>query len=157
MCSQQVQHLQLANPCYRVRRKHVARFYDPNKETQSFTISNPRFAGSVQTANLPSFGAQGYPQIFMVGQPTNHISDLQFKKKNLTPATFQCWKTNFKTEVCAGSNHPSESMRWMKEVEMTTSLDDLETSRSFIGNPFPKLRDACPICYIAGHMSPQKR
>ena len=46
------------------------------------------------------------------------------------------WKTSFKTDVCSGSNHPSEAMRWSKEVEMGTSVDDLKTSRSIFGRLF---------------------
>ena len=72
----------------------------------------------------------------MVGQPKNHISDLQLENYT-TPAKIQCWKTSFKTEVCSGSNYPSESMRWIKEVEMATSVGDLKTSRSIFGNPGP--------------------
>ena len=72
--------------------KFVARFHKTDKETQSFTRPNPRFAGNVPTVNLPSFREEVYPQTYMFGQPKNHISDLQFEKFP-TPSTFQYWKT----------------------------------------------------------------
>ena len=53
------------------------------------------------------------------------ISDLQFDKF-LTPATFACWKIRFKTEVCTCSQFPTETMQWIKEVEMVDSVDDLQ-------------------------------
>ena len=69
-------------------------------------------------------------------QPKHHISELQFEKIP-TIASFQCWRTSFKTEVCSGSNYPSEAMRWIEEVEMATSADDLKTSQSIFGHQFP--------------------
>ena len=39
--------------------------------------------------------------------------------------------------VCSGSSYPSEAMRWMKEVETATFVDDFTTSRSILGNQFP--------------------
>ena len=37
------------------------------------------------------------------------------------------------------SKNSSESMRWIEEVEMATSVDDLQTSRSISGKLFPNL------------------
>ena len=45
------------------------------------------------------------------------ISDLHFDKF-LTPATFACWKTRFKTEVSFCSQFLTEAMQWIKEVEL---------------------------------------
>ena len=45
------------------------------------------------------------------------ISELHFHKFP-NPATFACWKIRFKTEVCPCSQFPTESMLWIKEVEM---------------------------------------
>ena len=39
--------------------------------------------------------------------------------------------------MCSGSDHPSEAMRRIKEVDMATSVDDLKTSRSMFGRLFP--------------------
>ena len=63
--------------------------------------------------------------------PTNklQISELHFDKFH-TPTTFACWKKSFKTEVCTGSQFPTEAMLWIKEVEMVESVDDLKSSRS---------------------------
>ena len=38
--------------------------------------------------------------------------------------------------MCSGSNYLLEVTRWIKEVEMATSLDDLETSPSITGQLF---------------------
>ena len=43
---------------------------------------------------------------------------------------FQCWKTNFKTEVRSNSGCPTIAMLWIKEVEVAKSVDDLMTSQS---------------------------
>ena len=64
------------------------------------------------------------------------ISDLHFDKFP-TPATFACWKIRFKTEVCTCSQFPLEAMRWIKEVEMVDSVDDLMSSSSIRGISMP--------------------
>ena len=64
------------------------------------------------------------------------ISELHFDKFP-TPATFACWKTRFKTEVCICSQFPTEAMQWIKEVEMVDSVDDLRSSSSTRGISMP--------------------
>ena len=64
------------------------------------------------------------------------ISDLHFDKFP-TPATFACWKIRFKTEVCTGSQYPTEAMHWIKEVQMVDSVDDLRSSSSIRSIPMP--------------------
>ena len=64
------------------------------------------------------------------------ISDLHFDKF-LTPATFACWKIRFKTEVCTCSQFLTESMQWIKEVELVDSLDELRSSSSTRGISMP--------------------
>ena len=64
------------------------------------------------------------------------ISDLHFDKFP-TPATFACWKTRFKTEVCTCSQFPAEAMQWIKEVELVDSLDELRSSSSTRGISMP--------------------
>ena len=65
------------------------------------------------------------------------ISELHFDKF-LTPHTFSCWKIRFKTEVRFCSNFPKEAKRWIKEVKMVNSVDDLESLCSIQRtNPFP--------------------
>ena len=54
-----------------------------------------------------------------------------------TPATFACWKIRFKTEVCTCSQFPTDTLLWIKEVEMVESVDDLKSSRSIKGTPGP--------------------
>ena len=60
------------------------------------------------------------------------ISDSRFDKFP-TSATFACWKIKFKTEVCICS----QSMLWIKEVEMVESVDDLKSSCSVRGIQMP--------------------
>ena len=50
------------------------------------------------------------------------ISDLHFDNFP-TPATFSCWKTRCKTEVCTCSQFHTETMQWIKEVELADSVD----------------------------------
>ena len=57
------------------------------------------------------------------------ILDLLFDKFP-TPATFACWKTRFKTEVCTCSQFPTEAMQCIKEVEMVDSVDEFRSSSS---------------------------
>ena len=64
------------------------------------------------------------------------ISDLHFDKFS-TPATFACWKIRFKTEVCTCSQFPTETMHWIKEVEIVDSVDDLRSSSSVRGIQMP--------------------
>ena len=64
------------------------------------------------------------------------ISDLHFD--NLpNPATFACWKTRFKTEVCTCSQFPTEAMQWIKEVELVDSVDELRSSSFTRGISMP--------------------
>ena len=63
-------------------------------------------------------------------------SDLHFDKFP-TPATFACRKIRIKTEVRTCSQLPSETMQWIKEVEMVDSMDDLKSSSSTRGIPMP--------------------
>ena len=39
-------------------------------------------------------------------------------------------EAHFKTEVCSCSGCSLEAMRWIGEVEVSTSVDDLKTSQS---------------------------
>ena len=64
------------------------------------------------------------------------ISDLHFDKFP-TPATFACWKIRFKTEVCTCSQFPTETMQWIKEVELADSVDELRSSSSIRSVPMP--------------------
>ena len=64
------------------------------------------------------------------------ISDLHFDKF-LAPATFACWKIRFKTEVCTCSQFSTETMQWIKEVELVDSVEDLRTSSAIRGISMP--------------------
>ena len=45
----------------------------------------------------------------------------------------QSWKVNFKNEACLRTADPHLTMRWIKEVEIAKSIDELVTSRSITG------------------------
>ena len=64
------------------------------------------------------------------------ISDLHVDRFP-NPATFACWKTRFKTEVCTCSQFPTEATLWIKEVETVESVDDLKSSCSITGTQTP--------------------
>ena len=84
------------------------------------------------TTLTPRFSAK-----CMVEQRRNQVSEMHFDKfPNLS--TSQCWKTSFQTQVCSCSGYPSEATRWVKEVEVANSVDDLKTSHSIRGHRFPK-------------------
>ena len=72
----------------------------------------------------------------MVGQQRQQISELQFDKFP-TPQSFLVREIRFKTPVTSCSDFPSDSMLWIKEVEMVESLDELKSSRSVYGLDFP--------------------
>ena len=75
-------------------------------------------------------------KIYGADQQRLQISDLHFDKFP-TPATFACWKIRFKTEVYTCSQVPSDTMLWIKEVEMVQSVDDLKSSLSVRGIQMP--------------------
>ena len=60
---------------------------------------------------------------YAADQQRLQFSDLPFNKFR-TPATFSCWKTRSKTEVCTCSQFPTEAMQWIKEVELVDSVDE---------------------------------
>ena len=64
------------------------------------------------------------------------ISDLHYDEFS-APATFAYWKIRFNTEVCTCSQFPTESMQWIKEVELVDSVDELRSSSSTRGIPMP--------------------
>ena len=72
-----------------------------------------------------------------VGTFSQWYDEVPFSEVNLGnfPASikFQCWKVNFRTEVCLGTADPQISMLWIKEVEIAKSIDEHMTSRSIVG------------------------
>ena len=74
--------------------------------------------------NLVIFSGGDSSKNYGADQQRLQISDLHFDKFP-TPATFVCWKIEFKTEVCTSSQFPTEAMQWIKEVEMVDSVDVL--------------------------------
>ena len=43
---------------------------------------------------------------------------LHFGTFLLDPDDFQCWRVNFKTEVCVSTSTPELAMSWINDVEM---------------------------------------
>ena len=52
-------------------------------------------------------------------------------------ATFTCWKIRFQIEVRFCSQFPTESLLWIKEVELVDSVDELRSSSSIRGISTP--------------------
>ena len=74
----------------------------------------------------------------IMGQTNNDCrSQIFIFDKFLTQATFACWNTRFKTEVCTCSQFPTEAVHWIKEVEMVDSVGDLKSSCSGEGIHMP--------------------
>ena len=90
---------------------------------------------SARNSVIPSEG--GFSKNYGADQQRLQISDPHFDKFT-TPATFACWKTRFKTEVCTSSQFSTEAMLWIKEVELVDSVDDLKSSCSVRGFQMPK-------------------
>ena len=106
------------------------------------TIPTPRFLrrpsakdsfNPMEGKSLKNFGAD---------QQRLQISELHFDKFP-TPQTFSCWKIIFKIEVCSCSNFPMEAMLWMKEMEMVTSVGDLNSSCSLFRDLLLFLISSC--------------
>ena len=53
------------------------------------------------------------------------------------PQSFLVWKTRFKTLISNRSNVPSDTMSWIKEVEIVDSLDEFKSSRSVYAKDLP--------------------
>ena len=72
-----------------------------------------------------------------------------------THQSFQCWKTNLKTEVCSNSRYRAIAMLWIKEVEVSKSVDGLVTSQSVEGRDFSRFWNAwCEdsVCIEEDHL-----
>ena len=82
------------------------------------------------------FSGGDFSKNYGADQQRLQILDLHFDKF-LSPATFAYWKIRFKTEVCTCSQFPTEAMRWIKEVELVDSVDELRSSSSTRGIPMP--------------------
>ena len=82
---------------------------------------------SARNSVVPSEGDSS--KNYAADQERLQISDLHVDKIP-TSAAFACWKIRFKTKVCTCSQFPTETMLWIKEVEMVESVDDLKSSCS---------------------------
>ena len=137
-------------------RRPAERANELERNAQNFAIPTPRFARKFSTWNPPSHADGPYPQNCMVELSRNQASETHFDKF-ADPSMFQCFKTSFKTEVCSCSSFPTETMLWIKEVEVAEPVDDLKTSQSIVGYRFPnfEMLDAKIVCFEEDdHTSP---
>ena len=102
------------------------------RDPQSSSIPTPGFNHCLGTLN-PLYQVGGtYSQNGVMDHPRYPISELHLGKFP-DSLEFPGWKVNFKTEVCASAVFPQVTMRWIKEVEIAKSIDDLLTSQSISG------------------------
>ena len=93
------------------------------------TALDPRCQSGPSARNSFVPNERRFPKDYGADQQLLQISDLHFDKFP-TRATFACWKTRFKTDVCTCSQFLTEAMLWIKEVELVGSVDDLKSSCS---------------------------
>ena len=103
--------------------------WDENRKVLQYQL--PDLPGIIPPGHLYVL-LEGLVLKCMMDTPRHPISELHLGK---IPDSMdvQCWKVNFKTEVCANTPCPTLTMSWIKEVETATSIDDLMTSQSIEG------------------------
>ena len=107
-----------------------------SERQNSDTALDPRCQSGPSARNSFDPTEGRFSKDFGADQQRLQISDLHFEKFP-APATFACWKIRFKTEVCTCAQFPTETMLWIKEVEMVESVDDLKSSCSIRGTQEP--------------------
>ena len=105
------------------------------REPQSSTIPIPRFSRNPEAWNSVRRTGGTYSQNCTMESTRYPISELHFGKFP-DPDDVQCWRVNFKTDVCASTSTPEFTMSWINEVEMAGSTDELMTSQSIKGESF---------------------
>ena len=85
---------------------------DEVKAKHQFRNRDASQGPSARNSVIPSEGR--FFKNYGADQQRLQISDPHFDKFP-TPATFACWKTRFKTEVCACSQIPTEALLWIKK------------------------------------------
>ena len=139
--------------------KFVARIDATDKETQSFTILDPRIARNVPTVNPPSVAEEVNTPNYNVGPPKNHISDLH--SDTPTPATFPCLRTRFLNRSVSWFQWPfgSNSLDWRsRDGYFCRRSQDVAVFR----NQFPKFemldaKIACSLKEIVRHSNFKKK
>ena len=119
------------------------------REPQNSSILVPRFQSGGELLNHTG-GTVSHCGMFVY--PRLPISELHLEKCP-DSMEFQCWKVNFKTEVCSKLSDPHLTMHWIKEVT-AKSTDDLVTSRlqgEQIHRPRYAWRDDCVCIEEASH------
>ena len=95
----EVVHRPNASPCLRTQEDLQPERMNRERNTQIFAIPTPGSVRKFSTWNPPSQADGAHPQSCMVEQPRNQVPEMHFDKFP-NPSTFQCCKTNFKTEAC---------------------------------------------------------
>ena len=96
------------------------------REPESSTIPTLRFFRNYDTWNPMHRTGASYPQNSLMEAPRYAFSELHVGKFP-DPDDVQCWRVNFKTEVCVNTPFHQLTMSWINEVEMARSTDDLMT------------------------------
>ena len=135
MASSSAHYPQESNPWVSYVSEHTSPHVMSESQTPN-TALDPRCQSVLSARNSfdPSEGR--FSKNHGADQQRLQISDPHFDKFP-TSATFACWKTRFKTEVCTCSQFPTEAMLWIKEVELVDSVDDLKSSCSVRGIQMP--------------------
>ena len=87
------------------------------REPQSMSVPTPLFNQGLATLNPVSRTGGTYSHNGMMNCPRFPISEMHLGKFP-DSLEFQSWKVNFKTEVCAKSALPHNTMHWIKEVDI---------------------------------------
>ena len=96
------------------------------REPQSSTIPTPRFSRHPDAWNCMRRTGGTYSQNCTMETPRYAVSELHVGKCP-GPDDFQCWRVNFKTEVCVSTSSPELTMSWINEVEMAVFVIDFVT------------------------------
>ena len=125
--------------------RHQERQNQFHKQWRSFARDDKQNRGTIpmptcarRPSTMSSLIPVGIPQNPVVGQQRQQISELQIRQMPYSTFIFGC-KIRFKNQVTTCSDFPSETLLWIKEVEMVESLEELKSSRSVCWKEFFKM------------------
>ena len=102
---------------------------ETKRESLNTSIPSPHFQS--RNGMLNHTGGT-YPHSGVMDYPRSAYAELNLGKFP-DSMEIQNWKVNLRTEVCLRRADPQITMHWIKEVEMSKSIDELTTSRSIVG------------------------
>ena len=120
------------------------------RDEEQIGSTTPMLMSARRLSTMNSFLPAEIPQNSLAVQQRLQISELQFDKFS-TPSSFALEDKiqhqgeflfrfsfgSFTNQVTTCSDFPSETMLWIKEVEMVDSVDQLKSSRLIEGKDFP--------------------